>query len=72
MTNDGNDSNDIDFIEVGRGGGFDNNIVLGGEESGGEERRQGEEHGDLLEEEVPHLWHIFDCAYIGGSSCERR
>ena len=62
--NDGNDSDDIDFIKAGSGVGFDNNIVLGGEESGGEESGQGEEHGDLLEEELPPLRHIFDCAYI--------
>ena len=46
------------FIEAGRGGGFEDNIVLGVEESGGEK------HVDLLKEELPPLRHIFDCAFI--------
>ena len=61
---DGNNGDDIDFIKAGRGGGFDDNIVLGGEESGAEESRQGEEHSDLLKKELLPLQSIFDFAYI--------
>ena len=57
------DGGDVDFVEAGRGGGFDEDLV-GGEESGAEESGEGEEHSSLLEEELPPLQSIFDCAYI--------
>jgi hypothetical protein len=56
---------DVDFVEAGRGSGFDNEILGGEESGGGEEGRRGEERGEEpLEEELPPLQSIFDCAYI--------
>ena len=49
--------NDVDFVEAGRGGGFDDDLV--------EEEESGrEEHNEPVEEELPPLQSIFDCAYI--------
>jgi hypothetical protein len=39
------DGEDVDFVEAGRGGGFDEDLV-GEEESGGEEGKRGEEHNE--------------------------
>ena len=52
-----NDSDDVDFVDAGRGGGFDDDLV-GKKESGGEERNE------PVDEELPPLHSIFDCAYI--------
>ncbi len=58
-------SNDVDFVKAGRGGGFDDEILGGEESGGGEEDRRGEkEDEEPLEEELPPLQSIFDCAYI--------
>jgi hypothetical protein len=57
------DGDDVDFVEARRGGGFDEDLV-GEEESGGEEGRQGEERNEPVDEELPPLRSIFDCAYI--------
>jgi hypothetical protein len=58
------DSDDVDFVEAGRGGSFDEDLV-GEEESGGEEGRRGEERNEPVDEELPPLRSIlFDCAYI--------
>ena len=57
------DGGDVDFVEAGRGGGFDNDIV-GEEDSGREEVRQGEERNEPVDEELPPLRSIFDCTYI--------
>jgi hypothetical protein len=52
-----NDNDDVDFVEAGRGGGFDDDLV--------EEEESGrEEHNEPVEEELPPLHSIFDCAYI--------
>ena len=53
-----NNGDDVDFVEAGRGGGFDDDLVVEEEESGREERN------DPVEEELPPLHSIFDCAYI--------
>ena len=58
-------SNDVDFVKAGRGGGFDDEILGREESGGGEEDRRGEKQGEEpLEEELPPLQSIFDCAYI--------
>ena len=46
------DGDDVDFVEAGRGGGFDKDLV-------GEE-----ESNEPVDEELPPLRSIFDCAYI--------
>jgi hypothetical protein len=51
------DGDDVDFVEAGRGGGFDDDLV-GEEESGGELRNE------PVDEELPPLHSIFDCRYI--------
>jgi len=57
------DGGDVDFVEAGRGGGFDDDVV-GEEESGREEVRRGEERTEPVDEELPPLRSIFDCTYI--------
>ena len=57
------DGDDVDFVEAGRGGGFDEDLV-GEEESEGEEGIRGEERNEPVDEELPPLRSIFDCAYI--------